>query len=271
MAIPVTCACGQTYRVGDALAGKRVRCKQCNAVLAVPASSPARPSPAPSASAAAAISKPLPRGPAPQPLQPPTPGPPPKPTRPSPSSSPSPSPSPSAPAAAAIPKPAPRGPVPGPLRPPTPGPPPKPKRADPVPPVLVEAEIVAEAAEEKKPRRKKKRKRSRAAGASEYGDTLEGRLRQRAEEESDAHPWRVLGFFGFALLMAGLALYFYWDLSRFEAEGGVRRLNRIVWLAYQIGGVWGPVLLFGALSAASAVLGVLNLIGVRVAIDLSDD
>ncbi len=208
MAIPVTCTCGQAYRLSDELAGKRVRCKRCSAVLAVPASSAAM-----GANEAAVIPKPSRVAtPGPRPLQPSSQG------------------------------------------------TPKPKRADPDPPPVVEA-VIAEPAEEKKPRRKKKRKRS-----------LEERIRRAEEDDYDeGHPWRVLGFIGFALLMAALAFYFYWDLSRFEEEGGVRRLNRIVWVAYQVGGVWGPVLLCGALSAAGAVLAVLNLIGVRVAVDLSSD
>lgn len=37
MAISVSCDCGKTYRVGDDKAGKKIKCKDCGAVLAVPA------------------------------------------------------------------------------------------------------------------------------------------------------------------------------------------------------------------------------------------
>ena len=36
MAITVSCDCGKTYRVGDDKAGKKIKCKDCGAVLAVP-------------------------------------------------------------------------------------------------------------------------------------------------------------------------------------------------------------------------------------------
>src|ERR1041385_3350665 len=36
MPIPIKCACGRSLRLKDALAGKKVRCPECSAVLSVP-------------------------------------------------------------------------------------------------------------------------------------------------------------------------------------------------------------------------------------------
>lgn len=37
MSIALTCSCGKDYRVKDTFAGKKIRCKDCNEVLDVPA------------------------------------------------------------------------------------------------------------------------------------------------------------------------------------------------------------------------------------------
>ena len=65
MSIVFSCdSCQQNYRVGDEMAGKRVRCKKCSAVMTVP-------SPAPVAAEAepfAALAEPMPQPPAPPPF-----------------------------------------------------------------------------------------------------------------------------------------------------------------------------------------------------------
>ena len=44
MAISFAChQCGRRYQVDEGLAGKRVKCKECEAVLSVPAPEAARP------------------------------------------------------------------------------------------------------------------------------------------------------------------------------------------------------------------------------------
>jgi hypothetical protein len=40
MAIPIICACGKNFHVNDELAGKRIKCPACNAVLLVPLVAP---------------------------------------------------------------------------------------------------------------------------------------------------------------------------------------------------------------------------------------
>jgi hypothetical protein len=52
MPISVTCACGQEYRLVDSLAGRKIRCKSCSAIIAVPGSNPLQASSSPPRTAA---------------------------------------------------------------------------------------------------------------------------------------------------------------------------------------------------------------------------
>jgi hypothetical protein len=70
MPIALSCACGQRSQVGDELAGRKVRCPVCQAVLDVPAARPAAPVPAvPPAARAVPAPPPVP----PAPVRPPPP------------------------------------------------------------------------------------------------------------------------------------------------------------------------------------------------------
>lgn len=61
MPIVFPCACGQTLRVADTLAGQSVRCPKCQAVLRAPAAAPAPPPPpAPKPAAPKPVAAPLP-------------------------------------------------------------------------------------------------------------------------------------------------------------------------------------------------------------------
>lgn len=75
MPIPVTCACGATLRVPDAVAGRKVKCPKCTGIVAVPAAAAATAAPRP-ATASAAASKKAPSKAAPAPKAPPAPKPP---------------------------------------------------------------------------------------------------------------------------------------------------------------------------------------------------
>ena len=54
-----------------------------------------------------------------------------------------------------------------------------------------------------------------------------------------------------AACLAG-AGYFYWDLTRFEDEGGERRLRQPIAFLYNVAGKWGVVGFFVLCGLASA-------------------
>jgi hypothetical protein len=89
MAIPVTCGCGKAYRLKDELAGRKIRCVGCQAVVAVPQPEPTadldedtmvtedaprprprRPAPPPSEAVQAEVPRPRPRAAGPEPSKP---------------------------------------------------------------------------------------------------------------------------------------------------------------------------------------------------------
>jgi hypothetical protein len=47
LAIPVTCSCGQDYQLPDSLAGRKIKCKRCGGVVAVPGANPLQAASAP--------------------------------------------------------------------------------------------------------------------------------------------------------------------------------------------------------------------------------
>ena len=80
-------------------------------------------------------------------------------------------------------------------------------------------------------------------------------------EKDDWGPWRYIGG---GLLSLALGAYFYWDLSRFEADpNGTRRLPMLVGGVYRIAGKWGVTLVLVALGLFICGFGVYQLMNSR--------
>lgn len=68
----------------------------------------------------------------------------------------------------------------------------------------------------------------------------------------------VLILFGFAAIAVGV--YEFYDLAAFEAQGGTRKVHTVIKLAYEAGGKYGVLGLFGVVG-----LGCIAFAGVRLA------
>lgn len=64
-----------------------------------------------------------------------------------------------------------------------------------------------------------------------------------------------------AVAMLAITVYLYWDLTKFEIEGGTRRLWVVLAMAYKLVGKWGAVGIMGALSGLMFFLGISQLRG----------
>jgi hypothetical protein len=64
--------------------------------------------------------------------------------------------------------------------------------------------------------------------------------------------------FIWAPLMVAAAVYFYIDLTRFEEEGGTRRMNVIIIAVYHVLGKWGVVGVFALAAIVFVVTGVMG-------------
>ncbi|GEM_PF-4532962 len=65
--------------------------------------------------------------------------------------------------------------------------------------------------------------------------------------------------FGLGLVLLGLTVYLYLDMTRIEAMGGTYRVRGFTGFLYAIGGKWGSVLAFGLMGLAMLYLGIQEL------------
>jgi hypothetical protein len=68
---------------------------------------------------------------------------------------------------------------------------------------------------------------------------------------SQPRPENPLGDLVIGLLALAAAVYFYFDLSEFESQGGERKLNAIFALLFNGFGKWGVVVPFLGIGVAS--------------------
>ena len=55
-------------------------------------------------------------------------------------------------------------------------------------------------------------------------------------------------FMLYGVVALGFSAYLYWDLTKFDEEGGTRRMSWFVLIPYQLLGKWGAVGVFVALA-----------------------
>jgi hypothetical protein len=77
-----------------------------------------------------------------------------------------------------------------------------------------------------------------------------------ASEKGKPDTWKWWYYLIAAIVVAGIAVYSYYDLTEFEATGGTRQMSHITAAVYDLLGKWGVVGLGGAISLCCLAVGI---------------
>lgn len=71
---------------------------------------------------------------------------------------------------------------------------------------------------------------------------------QSLNNQKTQKPTGILKLILIDIIVTGLAVYFYFDLTKFEKEGGSRNVHTLVKVLYDLGGKWAVVGTLGGIS-----------------------
>jgi hypothetical protein len=77
------------------------------------------------------------------------------------------------------------------------------------------------------------------------------------EDKIEDNPWKTLGY---GVLLIAASIYLYYTFSKMEVEGGTIRINRIVALAYELGGKWPVAIALALLGLILSYTGLANIL-----------